>query len=116
MAVLPTHCSEAAGGSRRRSKLVYFVAPLREMQRMQKISPTSGLAVSGPEAGAKLNARQRARRSQDEICAAVREWVASGSMGPGDPLPPERTLAERFAATRKTVREALDRLAHEALI
>jgi len=82
---------------------------------MQKITATTGSAVSNLDS-ATLNARQRARRSQDQICAAVREWVASGSLRPGDPLPAERTLAERFAANRKTVREALERLADEALI
>jgi GntR family transcriptional repressor for pyruvate dehydrogenase complex len=83
---------------------------------MQKMTLTSALAGSDLEPGATLNARQRARRSQDQICAAVREWVASGSLRPGDPLPPERALAGQFAATRKTVREALVRLLDEALI
>jgi GntR family transcriptional repressor for pyruvate dehydrogenase complex len=39
-----------------------------------------------------------------------------GKFRPGDPLPPERTLAERFCVTRNTVREALRMLEQARLV
>jgi GntR family transcriptional regulator len=44
------------------------------------------------------------------------EAIAGGHLGPGDRLPPERTLAERFRVSRMTLRQALDSLEHRGLL
>jgi GntR family transcriptional regulator, transcriptional repressor for pyruvate dehydrogenase complex len=48
----------------------------------------------------------------DQIKGAIRE----GQLSPGDRLPPERTLAEQFGASRVTVRDALRILEASGLI
>lgn len=58
----------------------------------------------------------RPRRSSDHVADAIRETIVGGAFGPGDVLPPERTLAERFQVTRNTVREALRQLEHLRLV
>lgn len=42
--------------------------------------------------------------------------MADGVYGPGDPLPPEPMLAERFGIARGTIRQALDRMERRGLI
>lgn len=49
----------------------------------------------------------RPRRAFDEITAQVRDRVRAGVLTPGDRLPSERVLAEQFAVSRNTVREAM---------
>jgi len=56
------------------------------------------------------------RRSSEKVAEAIRETIVSGRFSPGDRLPPERTLAERFGVTRNTVREALRRLEQYRLV
>src|SRR3546814_14422905 len=41
------------------------------------------------------------------IIGALQADIASGRYAPGDRLPPERALVERFDASRLTVREAM---------
>jgi DNA-binding FadR family transcriptional regulator len=48
----------------------------------------------------------RPRRAFDEIITQVRQLIKDGHLSAGDRLPPERVLAERFAVSRNTVREA----------
>jgi DNA-binding FadR family transcriptional regulator len=50
------------------------------------------------------------RRAFEEVCERVRSDVAAGKLIPGDRLPAERTLAERFGVSRAVVREALKTL------
>lgn len=56
------------------------------------------------------------RRAFDEIIAQVREMVRRGELKTGDRLPAERALAEQFAVSRNTVREALRMLEISGLI
>ncbi|MEU3270881.1 FadR/GntR family transcriptional regulator [Saccharomonospora sp. NPDC006951] len=58
----------------------------------------------------------RPRRAFDEIIAQVRGMVRSGELRPGDRLPAERALAEQFAVSRNTVREALRMLEISGLV
>lgn len=58
----------------------------------------------------------RPRRAFDEIIEQVRGMVRSGELRPGDRLPAERALAEQFAVSRNTVREALRMLEISGLI
>jgi len=46
-------------------------------------------------------------RAFDDIVAQIREMVRDGQLRSGDRLPAERALAEQFAVSRNTVREAL---------
>ncbi|MGI4814290.1 MAG: FadR/GntR family transcriptional regulator [Janthinobacterium lividum] len=51
--------------------------------------------------------KDKPRRSFEDICDSIRNDVASGHLLPGDRLPPERDLAQRFDVSRSAVREAL---------
>jgi GntR family transcriptional regulator, transcriptional repressor for pyruvate dehydrogenase complex len=46
----------------------------------------------------------------DVIIQQIKELVSSGVLRPGDRLPPERALAERFGVGRGHIREAIKRL------
>lgn len=51
-----------------------------------------------------------------DAVAQVRSLIAAGSYSPGDRLPPERDLIERFGMSRTTLRRALDALEREGAI
>ena len=46
----------------------------------------------------------------------LREGIRSGSLKPGDAVPPESQLCQQFSVSRTTVRQALSRLVFEGLI
>ena len=46
----------------------------------------------------------------------LRESIRSGALRPGDPIPPESHLSQKFGVSRTTVRQALSRLVYEGLI
>jgi GntR family transcriptional regulator len=46
----------------------------------------------------------------------LRESIRSGALKPGDPIPPESHLSQKFGVSRTTVRQALSRLVYEGLI
>jgi GntR family transcriptional repressor for pyruvate dehydrogenase complex len=52
----------------------------------------------------------RRTRVPEEIVAQIRGFIASGELKPGDRLPSERELAERFQVSRASIREALTAL------
>ncbi len=56
------------------------------------------------------------QRVSDEILQQIREAVLAGKFQVGDRLPNERTLAEQFAASRTSVREALRGLQQEGVV
>ena len=58
----------------------------------------------------------KAQRLSDEIVLQIREALFSGQLRPGDKLPTERGMAERFETSRTSVREALRQLEQEGLI
>jgi DNA-binding FadR family transcriptional regulator len=57
-----------------------------------------------------------APRVSDEVHERLRAAIVSGELAPGDPLPSERTLSERFGVNRHAVREALKRLQQSGLV
>src|SRR5258708_27804078 len=63
-------------------------------------------------AGALYGSQLRFERVADEVRAELR----AGSLGPGERLPAERDLCQRFAVSRGTVRRALGRLRDLGLI
>jgi len=46
----------------------------------------------------------------------LRDRIRSGLLQPGDPIPPESELVQRFGISRMTVRQALSRLVYDGLI
>jgi DNA-binding FadR family transcriptional regulator len=56
------------------------------------------------------------RRAFEEICARIREQVASGALQPGDKLPPERELAQQLGVGRNALREALRSLEFAGIV
>ncbi len=58
----------------------------------------------------------RKTRVYHEIVAQIRDLIAVGRIEPGDRLPPERELADRFKASRSSVRDALRVLEQMGLI
>jgi GntR family transcriptional regulator, transcriptional repressor for pyruvate dehydrogenase complex len=58
----------------------------------------------------------RSKRVFEEICERIRQELASGRLKPGDKLPAERELAERFGVSRAAVREAFRSLEMSGLL
>lgn len=56
------------------------------------------------------------RKVSDEIVRQFMEHIASGRLKPGDKLPPERELGERFGVGRSSLREALNTLETMGLV
>ena len=56
------------------------------------------------------------RRPREQVEAQIREAILSGAFRQGEKLPSETALAEQFAVSRTTVREALRSLASAGLI
>lgn len=50
------------------------------------------------------------------VRAVVREWIASGRLEDGEPVPSERELAERLGVGRSAIRSALELLQREGLL
>jgi DNA-binding FadR family transcriptional regulator len=57
-----------------------------------------------------------AQRCSEKVAEAIRSTIVQGRIRPGECLPPERTLADRFRVTRNTVREALRILEQTRLV
>jgi len=56
------------------------------------------------------------RKVSDVVHQRLRDEILDGTLGPGDAVPSERTLAERFGVNRHAVREALKRLQQAGLV
>jgi GntR family transcriptional repressor for pyruvate dehydrogenase complex len=51
------------------------------------------------------------QRLSDHVVGQLLEGIATGRLAPGEELPPEATLAQRFGVSKTVVREALGQLA-----
>lgn len=51
-----------------------------------------------------------------QVCSALRQWIAQGHYPPQSRLEPEKELCEMFGVSRITVRKALQMLAAEGLV
>jgi len=51
-----------------------------------------------------------------QIQQQLRKAIMSGELGPGDPIPPETSLAADAAVSRFTIRQAIDDLVREGLV
>jgi DNA-binding FadR family transcriptional regulator len=78
----------------------------------------TGKAATAAEAGKSQVVFQpaRPRRAFEEIISQIKAGISDGTLQPGDRLPSERTLAEQFAVSRNTVREALRMLEIAGLV
>lgn len=56
------------------------------------------------------------KRAFEEVAQQIRDQLSQGLLRPGDRLPSERELAERFGLSRNTVREALRALEMSGLL
>jgi GntR family transcriptional repressor for pyruvate dehydrogenase complex len=56
------------------------------------------------------------QRLYDQIASYVEDAISSGRLEPGEQLPPERELAERFGVARGVIREATKLLAERGLV
>lgn len=56
------------------------------------------------------------RKLSHEVFDRLKTLIASGELGPGDALPSERDLMERFGVGRPAIREAMQALANIGLI
>lgn len=52
----------------------------------------------------------------EDIVSQIKAMLENGELVPGDRLPPERSLAEMFAVSRNTVREAIKSLAEQKIL
>lgn len=84
-------------------------SPKRDLQRLSDL-PT--ISAPGP------NAAPPRRRTPiwSAIATALRGDLVEGRYAPGDKLPTEAALAERFGVNRHTVRHALRHLVEEGLV
>lgn len=58
----------------------------------------------------------RQQRLADAITERLEAMILEGSLKPGQRLPPERELAERFGVSRPSLREAIQKLAARGLL
>ncbi|MDL0431726.1 GntR family transcriptional regulator [Marinobacter sp. TBZ242] len=56
------------------------------------------------------------KRLADSIVEELENMILEGTLQPGERLPAERTLAERFGVSRPSLREAVQRLATKGLL
>lgn len=59
---------------------------------------------------------QREERLADKVAELLKKAIVSGQLEPGDRLPPERILGERFGVSRTVIREAVRSLAAKGLV
>src|ERR1700712_2146403 len=60
--------------------------------------------------------RARVPKTAEVIASQLRRQIVDGRLDPGDVLPPENQLAERFGVSRPTLREALRILETQGLL
>lgn len=77
--------------------------------------PKAHVHDAPPDAGQQAEPIVRQKLS-DQVFDRLWQMIASGDLSPGDLLPSERALMERFKVGRPAVREALQALANKGLI
>ncbi|HEY1669141.1 MAG TPA: FadR/GntR family transcriptional regulator, partial [Trebonia sp.] len=76
----------------------------------------AGKKAATPPAESELFNRVSLGRISEVIVEQIRLLMRQGQLKPGDRLPPERDLCERFGVSRVTVREALRMLESSGLV
>lgn len=91
------------------------MAGSRETVQAREAAPPSPVPESSP-AEPNLFSRVSVGRISEIIVEQIRLLMRQGQLKPGDRLPPERDLCERFGVSRVTVREALRTLESSGLV
>src|SRR5579875_3834054 len=86
------------------------------MATVRETSPAGDAGAVPPPAEPDLFNRVSVGRISEIIVEQVRLLIRQGQLKPGDRLPPERDLCERFGVSRVTVREALRMLESSGLV
>ena len=64
----------------------------------------------------KRSQQPRGPKRPAAICEEIKDWIVTHKLKPGDPLPQEKALLERFRASKGTMREALRSLEAQGLV
>ena len=75
----------------------------------------SGLTIRGG-AGTHMYKAIQPSRLYEKIVEQIQQSILTGALQPGNQLPPERELAERFGVSRTAVREAIKALREKGLV
>lgn len=81
-----------------------------------KFATFSAIVIRERVDAAGLNVRARARMLQDEVYAYFRTAILTGVLNRGARIHAERALAEEFGVSRKSIREALERLENDGFL
>src|SRR5438034_11051066 len=79
------------------------------------IGRPAGLAPNGA-GGTAVYKLVRTSRLYEQIVQQIEESILKGALKPGDQLPAERDLAQRFGVSRTAVREAVKALREKGLV
>ena len=77
---------------------------------------TSGAVVPHRAGGPAVYKLVRTSRLYEQIVQQIEESIVKGDLKPGDQLPAERDLAQRFGVSRTAVREAVKALREKGLV
>lgn len=83
---------------------------------LDTVQPSDGLLTTDAHDGHPLPKIGGRDRHSSQIYWAMVDWITSSNARPGDRLPNEAELAERFAVSRPTIREALRVLEYSGLV
>ena len=86
------------------------------MATVRETVPAADVKAVPPPAEPDLFSRVSVGRISEIIVEQIRLLIRQGQLKPGDKLPPERELCERFGVSRVTVREALRMLESSGLV
>ncbi|HET7892939.1 MAG TPA: FadR/GntR family transcriptional regulator [Candidatus Sulfotelmatobacter sp.] len=91
--------------------------PLVDMRySSQTIGVKSGTPASSAREGSAVYKLVRTSRLYEQIVQQIEASIVKGDLKPGDQLPAERELAQRFGVSRTAVREAVKALREKGLV
>jgi len=82
----------------------------------QTIADSSASAAPHRAGGSAVYKLVRTSRLYEQIVQQIEESIVKGTLKPGDQLPAERELAQRFGVSRTAVREAVKALREKGLV
>lgn len=82
----------------------------------QTIGVKSGTPASSAREGSAVYKLVRTSRLYEQIVQQIEASIVKGDLKPGDQLPAERELAQRFGVSRTAVREAVKALREKGLV
>jgi GntR family transcriptional repressor for pyruvate dehydrogenase complex len=83
---------------------------------MEEASTANFDQTSGGRRDAQLYRAVRSARLYEQIVRQIEDSIMAGSLKPGDQLPAERELAQKFGVSRTAVREAVKALREKGLV